>query len=210
MSFSTNNNSKQSENGKKKMGISQVNFYKKTNDLNYFPDLVYHQKPNTFNKNDNWLLYSYPQQNNLNILVNNNMDFQYIYDFEYKRPEEKLKKGQNQLIFEKLQQKYISQLKEKNPNMIRTKTGFYKKNSKNKNVFKVRQRSAIENQNDAVKDMLNPKNPLDKNNKDKKIINTNNQKISIDAGKNDNINTKEKMFNKTFNNGFNIKKRIKN
>ncbi len=188
------------------MGISQINFYHKKNDLNSFPD-VHQQKPNKSNKNDNWIFYSIQPSHNHNYLINNNkVELQYIYDFEYKRPEEKLKKGQNQLIFEKLQQKYISQLKDKTLNINRTRTGFYKNN---KNSFKGRQRSALDNANNIVKGIISDKELLDKSCKEKKNINLVSQKVSIDAGKMENISTKEKMFNKTFNNGFIVKKKDK-
>ena len=214
LSMSTNNNSKQSENSKKRMGISQMNFYNRKNNMNYFPD-IHSQRPNLNNINDNWIFYSHQQQQMYNDFINNVMEhnphniqndnFLYIYDFEYKRPEEKLKKGQNQLIFEKLQKKYVAQLKEKSLNMQRTKTGFYQKNNNNKNKSKGRQKSAQDNMTDNFKGMLNINNKLENNFKEKNDININKEKISIDASKS---NNKEKIFNKTYN-GFNIKKNNK-
>ena len=205
------------ENSKKKMGLSQMNFYNHNNNMNYFPNIHY-QRPNLNSINDNWMVYSHQQNKIYNDLFNNiirnsqqnlgNENFIQIFDFDYKRPEEKLKKGQNQLILERLQKKYVTQVREKPQNMHRTGTGFYQKNN-NKDISKNRQRSAQDNVGDTFKGIINinnKNNKLDDSNKDKnnKNIIINKEKTSIDANKND----KEKIFNKTYN-GFNLKKKNK-
>jgi hypothetical protein len=205
------------ENTKKKMGLSQMNFYNHKNNMNYFPNIHY-QRPNLNSINDNWMVYSHQQNKMYNDLFNNiirnnqqnlgNENFIQIFDFDYKRPEEKLKKGQNQLILERLQKKYVTQVREKPQNMHRTGTGFYQKNN-NKDLGKNRQLSAQDNVGDSFKGIINvnnKNNKLDDNNKDKKNKNIiiNKEKTSIDANKNE----KEKLFNKTYN-GFNLKKKNK-
>ena len=212
-----------SEYPKKKMGISQVNFYTKNN-RDIFPNIQNQnsnnnlkEKENLYSLNSNWQIYS---QNNLyqkdiysdfinNIMrencihkIYNDNNYMRIFDFEYKRKEEKLKKGQNQLILERLQKKYETQIKSQN--MHRTGTGFYKNNKLNK-----RQRSAQDNNNiinnninenkKEIKSEITKKNSFNINN----INNNINSKIEIDA--NNSINN-DRKFNKTFNNGFNVKK----
>ena len=214
VSMSSNNINITKENSKKKMGLSQTNFYKHNNNLNYFPNIHY-QRPNLNSISDNWMVYSHQQQFIYNDLMNNiirnnpknlrNDNFVQILDLEYKRPEEKLKKGQNQLILERLRKKYLTQVQTQN--MHRTGTGFYSKNG-NKDIGKNRQRSAQENIIDTFKEIVNNKNynKPDNNNKDRDNKNNviNKEKTSIDASK----NYKEKMFNKTYN-GFNLKKKNK-
>ena len=154
--FATNKNIE--NNGRKKMGSSQINFYNRNN-MNFFPNIQYNniikEKENLYSINSKWLLNShnsFVQQdiyNNFiyNIKQNNNNprqnflkeNYMRIFDFDFKRKEEKLKKGQNQLILERLQKKYENQIKAQN--MHRTGTGFYPKNKKNEN----RQQSAQEN-----------------------------------------------------------------
>ena len=55
------------------------------------------------------------ERNNPQNISNENLAN--LFEFEYKRPEEKLKKGQNQLILERLQKKYVTQIREKPQNM---------------------------------------------------------------------------------------------
>ena len=103
ISISKNNNNHPPENSKRKMGMSQMNF---------FPN-IHNQRPNLNSINDNWMIYSHQQQRIYNDLFNNiirnnpqnisNENLANLFEFEYKRPEEKLKKGQNQLILERLQ-----------------------------------------------------------------------------------------------------------
>ena len=215
---SNNNSINNDEYPKKKMGYSQNNFYNKNN-VNYFPN-INTKKQAKNNLNENYEHYSYAQFHLYKDLINNmvknnpeiikNENFIHIFDFDYKRPEEKLRKGQNELILERLQKKYITQLKEQK--MLRTGTGFYPK-KKNNNITKKRQFSAQENSNDTIKVMLNVNNKIE-NNKDNKDMNNKNnidnnnninkEKIIIDEKQN-----KEKTFNKTYNNGFNIKKHNK-
>jgi hypothetical protein len=139
ISMSKNNNKRQNEYSKKKMGQSQINFYNHNNNENFFPSI--NQRPNLNSISGNWMIYSHQQQQLYNDFINNlvrnnpqnfrNEQFIQIYDFEYKRPEEKLKKGQNQLILERLQKKYATQIREKsNNNFHRTGTGFYQKKNK--------------------------------------------------------------------------------
>lgn len=201
--ISKNNNNIPSENSKKKMGISQMNF---------FPNIHY-QRPNLNSINDNWMVYSHQQQKIYNDLFNNmirnnpkqnsNENFVHIFDFEYKRPEEKLKKGQNQLILERLQKKYVTQIREKSHNMHKTGTGFYGK--KNNKMGKGRQLSAQDNIADSFNGILNinKRSVMNENSKEKNIHEYNN---SIEKEKNIlDENKKEKIFNKTYN-GFNVKK----
>ena len=220
-SINSNNNSNNNifqDYQNRKMGFSQMNFYSNKN-KNYFPDIHSQKQNNNINrKNEMYMHYSHQQQLLYNdffdSLLRNppnvkNENFAYIFDFEYKRPEEKLKKGQNQLILERLQKKYLTQSKEKN--MLRTGTGFYPKKNNNKNIPKARQYSAQDNVIDAGKGMANidKKIPIN-NNKDKNTLNNfDNNKISKEKesiNDNNNIMNKEKKFNKTYNNGFNIKK----
>ena len=200
------------ENSTKKMGLSQINFYNHNNNLNYFPNIHY-QRPNLNSINDNWMVYSHQQQFIYNDLMNNmirnnpqnfrNDNFVQIFDVEYKRPKEKLKKGQNQLILERLQKKYLTQIQTQN--MRRTGTGFYPKNN-NKDIGKGRQRSAQNNIGDSYEGLVNKNDIISDNNiKDKDNNNKfiDKEKIFINAN-----NNKVKMFNKTYN-GFNLKKKNK-
>ena len=207
ISMSKNNNKRQNEYSKKKMGQSQINFYNHNNNENFFPSI--NQRPNLNSISGNWMIYSHQQQQLYNDFINNlvrnnpqnfrNEQFIQIYDFEYKRPEEKLKKGQNQLILERLQKKYATQIREKsNNNFHRTGTGFYQKKNKNKDIVIGRQFSAQENIGDSFK--LTNNNKIDDKNDEKKNIKENREKELIDV--------KEKMFNKTYN-GFNLKKKNK-
>ena len=210
-SVSMPNNSKNISSNfpKKNFGISQKNFYNNTNNLNIFPSIQY-QRPNLNSINDNWLHYSHQQQKIYSDLFNNmaqkypnnnkKENFARIFDFDYKRPEEKLKKGQNQLILERLQKKYVTQIREKPQNLHRTGTDFYSRN--NINLRKGRQYSAQDNIDDTFKGILNINtNKIENNNKEN---NNNKVKTSIDNNK----NKKEKKFNKTYY-GFNLKKNNK-
>ena len=58
------------ENTKKKMGLSQMNFYNHKNNMNYFPNIHY-QRPNLNSINDNWMVYSHQQNKIYNDLFNN-------------------------------------------------------------------------------------------------------------------------------------------
>ena len=209
-SMSKNNNIKR-EYSKKKMGQSQMNFYNHNNNLNYFPN-INNQRQNLNSISGNWMIYSHQQQKLYNDFINNMVknnpqkfgkeNFIQVFDFEYKRPEEKLKKGQNQLILERLQKKYATQIKERNNNFHRTGTGFYQKKNNNKEIGKGRQFSAQENIGDSFK--LTNDNKIDDKNQEKMNIKGNKVKELIDINENKN----EKMFNKTFN-GFNLKKKNK-
>ena len=205
ISISKNNNNHPPENSKRKMGMSQMNF---------FPN-IHNQRPNLNSINDNWMIYSHQQQRIYNDLFNNiirnnpqnisNENLANLFEFEYKRPEEKLKKGQNQLILERLQKKYVTQIREKPQNMHRTGTDFFHKN----NTIRGRQRSAQDNINDSFKGILdiNKKNQINDNIKEKNNIDNNKiekEKNTLDDSK----NKKEKLFNKTYN-GFNLKKKNK-
>ena len=201
------------ENSKKKMGLSQINFYNHNNNSNNFPNIHY-QRPNLNSINDNWMVYSHQQQFLYKDLANNmirnipqnfrNDNFIQIFDLEYKRPEEKLKKGQNQLILERLQKKYLTQVQTQN--MHRTGTGFYPKN-KNNDIMKNRQRSAQDNIGDSFKGIVNKRNDnkADNSIKEKKNNAINKEKNTIDTS---NRNNKKQLFNKTYN-GFNFKKKNK-
>ena len=167
------NNKYMEEIQRKKMGNSQMNFYTKNN-MNYFPNIqnnnnIFREKENLYSINSNWMIYSqnsYSQQDVYNDFINNIIrnnpkqnlykdNYMRIFDFEYKRKEEKLKKGQNQLILERLQKKYEAQIKQQN--MQKTGIGFYN-NNKNKRINK-RQRSAQDNKNNIN---FNKKNDIDK------------------------------------------------
>ena len=215
----------------KKMGISQLNFYNKNNiNMNLFPNIQYNHKEREIlsSINQNWILYNqnYQKQQGLyndfinNMIIDNNNPEKGVYkdyyisifDFGYKRKEEKLKKGQNQLILEKLQKKYESQIKSQN--LYRTGTAFYQKNKNNKKVNN-RQRSAQDKINSikAVKNQEKPRNKKEiinsefsKKNSISSInsINDNSSRIQIDAS-NQSLNN-DKAFNKTYNVGFNFKK----
>ena len=221
---------------KKKMGISQLNFYNKKNiNMNLFPNIQYNnkekEKENLFSINQNWMLYnqnSQKQQGMYNdfiknmIIDNNNPEkgvykdyYISIFDFGYKRKEEKLKKGQNQLILEKLQKKYESQIKAQN--LYRTGTGFYQKNQKTTKINN-RQRSAQDKINSikSVKNQEKPRNKKDTFNSEfskKNSISSinsnydNSSRVQIDAS-NQSLNN-DKNFNKTYNVGFNFKKKKK-
>ena len=215
VSMSNSKNNLQKENSKKKMVQSQINFYmhnNNANNANYFPNIHY-QRPNLNSINDNWMIYSHQQQQvygNIfnNIIRNNpqnlgNENFVKIFDCEYKRPEEKLKKGQNQLILERLQKKYVTQIRDRPQNMHRTGTGFYPKNNNNKNLGKNRQLSAQDNIVNSYKEIEN-NIKIEENTKDKINKVFNKEKALIDANK----NNKEIIFNKTYN-GFNLKKKNK-
>ena len=209
---SSNNNLQPEFSKKKNMGFTQKNFYTNNNDMNYFPN-IYSQRQIAINTNDNFMRYTHQQNQKIyNDLFNSmlqqnfgNDKFEYIFDFEYKRPEEKLKKGQNQLILERLQQKYLAKLKEKN--MLRTGTGFFPKKN-NKNITKTRQNSAQENIIiESVGGNSNNNNKINDNKdikKENNNCNDNNYKEKIKNDENKNI--KVKKFNKTFANGFNSKK----
>ena len=213
ISISNNNNiNLVKENSTKKMGLSQINFYNHNNNLNYFPNIHY-QRPNLNSINDNWMVYSHQKQFIYNDLMNNmirnnpqnfrNDNFVQIFDVEYKRPKEKLKKGQNQLILERLQKKYLTQIQAQN--MHRTGTGFYPKNN-NKDIGKGRQRSAQNNIGDSYEGLVNKNEIISENNikdKDNKNKFIDKEKAFIDTN-----NNKVKMFNKTYN-GFNLKKKNK-
>ena len=223
------NNKYMEEIQRKKMGNSQMNFYTKNN-MNYFPNIqnnnnIFREKENLYSINSNWMIYSqnsYSQQDVYNDFINNIIrnnpkqnlykdNYMRIFDFEYKRKEEKLKKGQNQLILERLQKKYEAQIKQQN--MQKTGIGFYN-NNKNKRINK-RQRSAQDNKNNIN---FNKKNDIDKKEAKTEITKKNSinsvnsfnsinafdkDKIQIDA--NQSINN-DKKFNKTYNTGFNFKK----
>ena len=213
---------------RKKMGNSQMNFYTKSNMNNFFPNIptnninISREKENLYSINSNWMIYShnsYSQQDVYNEFINNIIrnnpkqnlykdNFMRIFDFEYKRKEEKLKKGQNQLILERLQKKYEAQLKSQN--MQKTGTGFYS-NNKNKKINK-RQRSAQDNKNNinfnnkSENDKKEVKTEISKKNSINNFNSINvfdKEKIQIDA--NQSINN-DKKFNKTYNTGFNLKK----
>ena len=210
---------------KKKMGNSQINFYPKNN-MNLYPNIsnnnILREKDNLFSINSNWMIYSqnaYPQQELYNDyiinMINNkqkqliyNENFKPIFDFEYKRKEERLRKGQNQLILERLQKKYETQFR--GQNMHRTGTGFY---HKNKRINK-RQRSAQDNNNNLKYNNQESENykketqsEISKKNSINSLNNKNlfdKERIQIDA--NNSIENNKKKFNKTYNNGFNVKK----
>ena len=224
-SINSNTNNKYIENQKKKMGISQMNFYSK-NTKNLFPNIQNINSNNLSSLNSNWVIYpqkSFVQQDIYNdyftsmILMNNQRPYMFneyipLFDLDYKRKEEKLKKGQNQLILERLQKKYEAQYKSNN--MHRTGVGFYPKNKKaNK-----RQHSAQDNNNiifnnqESEKNKKEPKSEMLKKNSINNINNINNinlfekEKIQIDANHSLNSN---KNFNKTYVGGFNTKKNNK-
>ena len=225
---------------KKKMGISQLNFYNKKNNMNLFPNIQYNnnnnnnfkEKENLFSINSGWIANNYNNNQNAffqnhqgmyNDFMNNiKMDnypqkgiykdyYINIFDFGYQRKEEKLRKGQNQLILERLQKKYETQIK--SHQLHRTGTGFYKKNQKNKKGTN-RQYSAHDNnvminqekqrnKKEIIKSEFNKKNSISSVNS----INDNNSKIQIDAS-NQSLNN-DKKFNKTYNVGFNFKNKNK-
>ena len=198
---------------KKKMGTSQMNFYTKNN-MNLFPNIKNNsinnninnnlkEKENLFSINSGWMIFN--EMNIYNDFIKQNMNkenYKKKLDFQYRRKEEKLKKGQNQLILERLQKKYESQNKAQN--MHRTGTGFYQKNKKGNK----RQYSALENSNN---DLINKNNENNKKETKSEFskknsvnsINTIDRKIQIDANNSIQNDTK---FNKTYNNGFNVKK----
>ena len=211
------NNNSMPKFSKKKMGISQINFYNANtyNNYNYFPN-IHNQRPNLNSINDIWLqqqkvyyeFYNNMQQNNPHPIINNqnkNEQFIRIFDLDYRRPEEKLKKGQNQLILERLQKKYMTRVREKSQNMRRTGTDFYP----NK-ILKGRQYSAQDSTEEIFKGIVNSNTnrlEYDYYSKEKNKNNKNNGKTTLGV-KNNNINNtikKEQKFNKTYN-GFNIKK----
>ena len=221
-----NNNNKNiySENPRKKMGSSQMNFYTK-NKMNLFPNILNIQNNNNFSRekenlysiNSNWMIYSkngHGQQDIYNEFFNNMIknnqrqilykdNFMRIFDFEYKRKEEKLKKGQNQLILERLQKKYEAQIKSQN--MHRTGVGFYHKNKNNNK----RQRSAQDNNNNINLNQVSennkkePKSEFSKKNSINNMGTYDKERIQIDD--NNSINN-DRKFNKTYNTGFNLKK----
>ena len=197
------------EKPKKKMGASQMNFYSKKN-MNYFPNINNNninnlkEKENLFSINSDWMLFNemnmYNDFNKQNI---NKENYKKQFDFQYKRKEEKLKKGQNQLILERLQKKYESQIKSQNMHLFGN--GNYHKTKKGNK----RQYSAQENNNNFLINKNNEKNnkkeiqsELSKKNSINSI-NTVDRKIQIDAN---NSIPNEKAFIKTYNNGFNVKK----
>ena len=217
-----NNNNNGAGNQKKKMGYSQINFYKSNSiNLNLFPSInnVNGQRPNLNSISDNWMLYSHQQDQMYNDFIMNmvrnynvknygNENFVQLLDLEYKRPEEKLKKGQNQLILERLQKKYETQMiKDKKQNMHRTGTGFYQNKNNKKDLDKVRHLSAQENMGDSFKGIINNNNKGNIKLEDKNTINNNKnmQRTTIDAGQ----SKENKIYNKTYNNGFNLKKNNK-
>ena len=225
---------------KKKMGISQLNFYNKKNNMNLFPNIQYNnnnnnnfkEKENLFSINSGWIANNYNNNQNAffqnhqgmyNDFMNNiKMDnypqkgiykdyYINIFDFGYQRKEEKLRKGQNQLILERLQKKYETQIK--SHQLHRTGTGFYKKNQKNKKgtnrQYSAQDNNVVKNQEkqrnkkEIIKSEFNKKNSISSVNS----INDNNSKIQIDAS-NQSLNN-DKKFNKTYNVGFNFKKKNK-
>ena len=215
MSNNINNNSVPKY-PKKKMGISQINFYKTNtnhNNFNYFPN-IHHQRHNLNSINDVWLqqqqklyndLYNNSIHNNPNSIKNQKDTFVRIFDLDYRRPEEKLKKGQNQLILERLQKKYNTRIREKSQNMRRTGTDFYP----NK-IMKGREYSAQDSTEEIFKGFLNVNSNTNRleydinNSKEKNSINKKKEKTTLEDIKNIK-KEKEKNFNKTYN-GFNIKK----
>ena len=208
--------------------------------MNLFPNIQYNnnnnnnfkEKENLFSINSGWIANNYNNNQNAffqnhqgmyNDFMNNiKMDnypqkgiykdyYINIFDFGYQRKEEKLRKGQNQLILERLQKKYETQIK--SHQLHRTGTGFYKKNKKNKKGTN-RQYSAQDNnvminqekqrnKKEIIKSEFNKKNSISSVNS----INDNNSKIQIDAS-NQSLNN-DKKFNKTYNVGFNFKNKNK-
>ena len=214
---------------KKKMGISQLNFYNKKNiNMNLFPNIQNNkekEKEKLFSLNSNWMIYNQNIQKQQGIyndfmtnMINENNSqpkgvykdyYINIFDFGYRRKEEKLKKGQNQLILERLQKKYESQIKSQN--LYRTGTAFYQKSQNNKKKTN-RQRSAQDNIN-VLKNQEKPRNKKElihsefsKKNSVSSInsINDNSSRVQIDAS-NPSLNNDNK-FNKTYNAGFAFKK----
>ena len=197
---------------KKRMGISQMNFYS-PNMIEYFPSINNNIHKNDFNQNKINRNYNYDEyiynMANSNININNNYyqnegidKFAHLFDIEYKRPEEKLRKGQNQLILEKLQQKYFNQTKNKGQIMHNTGTGFYPRNtSKNKVNNKARKISAQDYYN-KQKEQINCENSNDqkKNIKRESESKSNDFKFSdenieIKKNKKDTFNTARVDFN---------------
>ena len=218
-------------NSRKKMGNSQINFYKR-NSINFFPNIQNSSgnnnnnlKENLYSINSKWLLNSHnnnAQQEIYNYFINNikmnnnnprhsflKENYMRIFEFDYKRKEEKLKKGQNQLILERLQKKYENQIREQN--MHRTGTGFYPKNKKNTK----RQQSAQDNNDIIISDDNNQFKKIKSEMNNKNNMNSMNsidkERIQIDANQNLNLNNSNnnKLYNKTYNNGFNLKKNKK-
>ena len=205
---------------RKKMGSSHINFYKSNNMNNLFPNInnINNSRENLFSINTNWMMNSqssFPQQDIYNEFINNMIkinpkniyaeynNFRPIFDLDIKRKEEKLKKGQNQLILERLQKKYYGLSKQQN--VQKTGNKFYTKNKKKNN--NKRQHSAQDNIINLNSE--NKENKKEIKNSDINInINKEKNKIQIDANytsNNQSIN-ENKKFNKTFNSGFNFKK----
>ena len=198
---------------KKKMGTSQINFYTKNN-MNLFPNIKNNsinnninnnlkEKENLFSINSGWMIFN--EMNVYNDFIKQNLNkenYKKKLDFQYRRKEEKLKKGQNQLILERLQKKYESQIKSQN--MHRTGTGFYQKNKKGKRQYSAQENSSNDliNKNIDINNKKEIKSELSKKNSINSI-NSIDRKIQIDA--NNSIQNDIK-FNKTYNNGFNLKK----
>ena len=180
--YNSNNNCHQ----KQRMGISQMNFYS-PNMMGYFPNINNNKNDfsqNKINKNYNYDEFNYivvnSNYNSNNYYPNDGMDqFVHLLDFEYKKREEKLRKGQNQLILEKLQQKYSSQAKNKGQMMYNTGTGFYQRNtSKHKNRGNKRKISAQDYYN-KQKDQINCENSNNQQKNSKKEINTKSNEFKL-------------------------------
>ena len=165
------------------------------------------------------LNYIYNFNIGYNNIINNNNKPTTVYD--YKRPSEKLKKGQNQLILERMQENYLKKIKnEEGKKMPKTSMNFFKKFPINNNNNHQYKNSDINNINKSDNININA-NIIERNNnsnlKSIKSANYNkvktNKSIVIESKNKENIDNKD--FIKTitqnfFNNNNNNIKRMSN
>ena len=203
-----NNTNKKHENLQAINIMNKNNFY--NNNLYINNNLNQNSFRNFYQNYYSGLNYIYNFNIGYNNFNNNNKPTT-IYD--YKRPSEKLKKGQNQLILERMQENYLKKMKnEESKKMPKTSMNFFKKfpmnnnNNKDKNSFNINKNNNI----DKSSNININSNIIERNNnnnlKSSNSANYNNNKIkaskSIVIESKDKENNNNKDFIKTITQNF--------
>ena len=210
--LNNNHNLIRNNTNKKHENLQAINF---TNKNNFYNNNLYIN--NNLNQNSfrnfyqnyySGLNYIYNFNIGYNNLNNNNNKPTTIYD--YKRPSEKLRKGQNQLILERMQENYLKKMKnEEGKKMPKTSMNFFKKFPINNNNYKDKNSDNINKSNNINKSSninINS-NIIERNNNNnlksvKSANNNNNNNNKIKTSKSIIIESKDKENNNNNNKDF--------